>query len=481
MSDKLIFAEIMFDIVYPSPECVLVVNGDKMATNVTVSDEILTRLFYKLKLRLVCEILKSECIDSIAISCTVGGEDVHFDDHKNMSYCPDVTTSFNSTEESESLWKTVLQITFICFATFCIAVVTCVVRWRKRRKRKQNYISLEGGVVHSTNYVNSRSRRLRSQCNMTEEFELSPLIQELNQEQVHSGTNTEETNKSLQEQEIRNGTTCTDRIRAYTKQMLRELLKKFNLVIEELKSHLEKSLYAAWYVKTCENTNSAIYSTRLKDTKRTNRYTTPPAQKMKDVTRILHHAILHDTVYIQRLTTDTGINLARHLSLFDGFNFYTCSSELATKHGQSHKAWVTCPAQKDVIKIVHYARLYDKTYIQRLVTNTRINCARLQKSFQREVPSYSESDPQRPNSQTMDDGYHHAILQNADNQIKLDMCRSTINGMNCSIDPTCVTCPAPNDKDVNKLINYAKRHDKIYMQILVTNERINYVRQLCSK
>lgn len=191
MSDTFIFADIKFDIIYPSPECVLVVNGDKMETNVTVSEEIFTILFYKIKFQLVCERKNSECTDSIAINCTVGGDamNVYKD---NKSHCQDVTTFFNPIEESKSSEMQVLPITCACLVTFCIHVAVVISLIKCRKRKKKNY----GGGVQTTNYVHGSSP-----CIITEESELSPLLSA----QEHSNRYIAGANKEKQEQETRDG------------------------------------------------------------------------------------------------------------------------------------------------------------------------------------------------------------------------------------------------------------------------------------
>ncbi|CAG2248296.1 TOP2 [Mytilus edulis] len=206
------------------------------------------------------------------------------------------------------------------------------------------------GDVHSTNNVNDRSRSFGSKCKLTEEFELIPLITK----QVHSGT------------------TYRDRIRTYANKMLMKFIKKLHLVIEKFNSPLEdwQGLYGAGYVKTSQNTNSTTYpsSTTCKGLDRLRSY--PNQMLMKPIPVIK--------------SKSTKLNLITE----------TLSSHMEAWKRRSDTAWVTCPAQKDVTKMVQYAILFDKAYIQILVTNTRIHCARLLTTSQRGVQSYYESDHQ---------------------------------------------------------------------------------------
>lgn len=58
-----------------------------MNTHVTVEKEIQTGHFYKIKLHLVSEIYTNTCMDSVAVLCTIGNDEmvVH---NNSFSTCP---------------------------------------------------------------------------------------------------------------------------------------------------------------------------------------------------------------------------------------------------------------------------------------------------------------------------------------------------------------------------------------------------------
>lgn len=68
------------------------------------------------------------------------------------------------------------------------------------------------------------------------------------------------------------------------------------------------------------------------DVKRSNGSSTPPAQKMKDVAKIVIYACQNDYRYVQRLGTNIGINLVRCQLSISGLNpyYFTGSSRSTT-------------------------------------------------------------------------------------------------------------------------------------------------------
>ncbi|CAC5373728.1 unnamed protein product [Mytilus coruscus] len=154
MSDNFIVADVLFEMIYPSPECYFVVNGEVTATNVTKSEETRIRLFYKMKLHLIREIKKNKCIDSInvAIHCTVGGDDMVVKENTTI-YCQDTTTSYFSNIESTEK-KTSLPIILASILILCIAVVISVIIWRKKENIcKAKPLNIEGNTNDCAFYV----------------------------------------------------------------------------------------------------------------------------------------------------------------------------------------------------------------------------------------------------------------------------------------------------------------------------------------
>lgn len=230
MWHNLIVADVIFEIVYPSPECIFVVNGEITATNVTISEETRIRLFYKMKLHLVCELNEHKCIFSVAINCTIGG-DAMVVGQNSTSYCPGTTTSSFSNDESTEK-TTSFSITFASVLTLCIAVVisTCVIIWRRKgNKCRTNSLHIEGGDLQSTSPVSCSNCWWIYPTIFSVESERIPLVQ------MHMGSVTKTTVKSI------------------------------NL----------------------------------------------PAQKNRDVKKLLHYLILNDESYIQKMNSDFRINAVR--------------------------------------------------------------------------------------------------------------------------------------------------------------------------
>ncbi|XP_076109358.1 uncharacterized protein LOC143078359 [Mytilus galloprovincialis] len=182
--------------------------------------------------------------------------------------------------------------------------------------------------------------------------------------------------------------------------MVFRVILEFNAIVEALNTM--KRLKDVWYfINNIKEGNDfgnvkpslcpSVYR-GSNDVKHCNRSISPPAQKMKDVARIVIYASLHDNDYIQVLTTNIRINLARCRSSNGGLDTLTCLPHSATRTSET---WGIGPAQKmvDVIRMVNYLKLHDKLYIQKVVTNTRVNCARKQWSISSRNISASSSVP----------------------------------------------------------------------------------------
>lgn len=79
--------------------------------------------------------------------------------------------------------------------------------------------------------------------------------------------------------------------------------------------------------------HSCIVFLFMIDSTRPKRSPVHTAQKAKDVGRLINYATLHDRAYIQRITTDIGINHARCRSNIDGLNVFTCLILSETRKG----------------------------------------------------------------------------------------------------------------------------------------------------